>query len=364
MPCATRSRPSASARRSGPGSRWTPKCSTITWGARAVATHHLVDAPHDDVWDPAHRQAAEAAALGRTKVPLRLVGGTSRPPAGHSPWPTSTWTAPDLATRYGARRGDVMTAASPYEQLKNDLGYLQLARATECFATVAERAKDEDWSHVEYLAAVMAEQVAATSNRRLAARLRYARFPYVRSLEEFDYDFQPSVDRKLVEDLATLRFIEENRPVVFLGQPGCGKTHLAVALATRAVEAGYRGYFSSADAMVRVLPRGPQGRELRHQAAGLHRTRRSWSSTTSGLLPIDTEGAGVFFHVVNARYENGHPTLVTTNRGLPAWGDVFGDPVVAGAILDRLMHKAVVFNIKGPSWRIREHSALAEASKA
>lgn len=82
-----------------------------------------------------------------------------------------------------------------------------------------------------------------------------------------------------------------------------------------------------------------------------------------GLLPIGAEGAGAFFNVVNARYERGHPTLVTTNRGLPAWGEVFGDPVVASAILDRLMHRAVVFNIKGPSWRMREHQALAEAAK-
>ena len=83
-----------------------------------------------------------------------------------------------------------------------------------------------------------------------------------------------------------------------------------------------------------------------------------------GLLPVGAEGARVFFNVINARYENGHPTLATTNRGLPAWGEAFGDPVVASAILDRLMHRAVVFNIKGPSWRMREHQALAEAAKA
>ncbi|MGH9128837.1 MAG: ATP-binding protein [Acidimicrobiales bacterium] len=128
-----------------------------------------------------------------------------------------------------------------YEQLKDDLGYLQLTRAAECFATLAEEAKDERWSHVEYLGRVMAEQAAATTNRRLAARLRYARFPYRRSIAEFDFAFQPSLDRKLVDDLASLRFIDEHRPVLFLGQPGCGKTHLAVALAITAVEAGYRG---------------------------------------------------------------------------------------------------------------------------
>jgi DNA replication protein DnaC len=115
-----------------------------------------------------------------------------------------------------------MSGAGLYEQLKDDFGYLALGRAAECFAVLAEQARREDWSHVEYLARVMAEQVAATTNRRLAARLRYARFPYRRSIEDFDFDFQPTVDRKLVEDLATLRFIAENRCVVFLGQPGRG----------------------------------------------------------------------------------------------------------------------------------------------
>ena len=113
-------------------------------------------------------------------------------------------------------------ATSVYEQLKGDLDYLKLARAAECFATLAEEAVANKWGHVEYLGRVMAEQAAATTNRRLAARLRFARFPYRRSIEDFDFDFQPSVDRKLVEDLATLRFIEERRPLLFLGQPGRG----------------------------------------------------------------------------------------------------------------------------------------------
>ena|SRR5664280_2631034 len=99
-------------------------------------------------------------------------------------------------------------------------------------------------------ARVVGEQASATVNRKLAARLRFARFPFRRTLADFDFQFQPTLDRKLVDDLATLRFIEENRPILFLGQPGCGKTHLAVALATTAVEAGYRGYFTTADDMV------------------------------------------------------------------------------------------------------------------
>ena len=251
---------------------------------------------------------------------------------------------------------------SLYEQLKDDFGYLGLNRSAECFATLAEEAKAGEWSHIEFLARVIGEQTSSTVNRKLAARLRFARFPFRRSLKDFDFQFQPTLDRKLIEDLATLRFIEENRPILFLGQPGCGKTHLAVALATTAVEAGYRGYFTTADDMVNTLVKAKREGTMASKLKTL--TAPSVLVIDDvGLLPIDTDGAGVFFHVVNARYENGHPTLVTTNRGLPAWGDVFGDAVVAGAILDRLMHRAVVFNIKGPSWRMREHAALAEASK-
>jgi len=246
-----------------------------------------------------------------------------------------------------------------YEQLKNDLGYLKLGSAAECFASLAEEAKAEGWSHVEYLARVVAAQAAATTNRRLAARLRFARFPYRRSIEEFDFEFQPSVDRKLVEDLASLRFISEGRSVAFLGQPGCGKTHLAVALATRAVEAGYRGYFTSASDMVGVLSRA------RVEGTLVQRLRTYTAPSVLviddvGLLPMEREAAGAFFQVINHRYDKHAPTLVTTNRGLPGWGQVFGDDVVAAAILDRLLHRAVVFNIKGPSWRMREHQELAD----
>ncbi len=124
---------------------------------------------------------------------------------------------------------------------------------------LAEEAHRAGWSDVEYQRRVMAEQTPHTVNRRLAARLRYARFPGRRTLEEFDFEFQPSIDRKLIEDLATCRFVAEGRPILFLGQPGCGKTHLAVALATKAVEAGYRGYFTSADDMVAALMAARRG---------------------------------------------------------------------------------------------------------
>ena len=114
---------------------------------------------------------------------------------------------------------------SLYEQIKADLGYLNLTAAQASFATLAEQARLENWTHIDFLARLVAEHATADRDRRPAARLRYARFPFRRSIEDFDYDFQPGVDRKLVEDLATLQFIDENRPILFLGQPSCGKTH-------------------------------------------------------------------------------------------------------------------------------------------
>ncbi len=250
----------------------------------------------------------------------------------------------------------------PYEQLKADLGYLQLGRAVECFAVLAEEAKAESWSHVSYLSRVVAELVSDTTNRRLAARLRYARFPYRKNLEDFDFEFQPSVDKKLVEDLASLRFVKEGRSIAFLGQPGCGKTHLAVALAARAVEAGYRGYFTTAEEMVQVLARA----RLEGNFASKLRNYTAPSVLVIddvGLLPMGRDAASAFFQVVSHRYDKSAPTLVTSNRSLPSWGELFGDDVVAAAILDRILHRAVVFNIRGPSWRMKEHQALAEATR-
>ena len=251
---------------------------------------------------------------------------------------------------------------SLYEQIKADLGYLKLDAAAGCFATLAEQARTEDWTHIEFLAQLVAAQATADRDRRLAARMRYARFPFHRRVADFDFDFQPSVDRKLVEDLASLRFIDEQRPILLLGQPGCGKTHLAIALAIRAVEAGYRGYFTTADAMTKTL--------LRADHDGTAPTKiKAYTAPTVlviddvGLIPLRTGAeAAWFFEVVNTRYNKDHPTIVTTNRGLPEWGSVFGDTVIAAAILDRLMHNAIVFNIRGPSRRLREHNSLEIAT--
>jgi DNA replication protein DnaC len=258
-----------------------------------------------------------------------------------------------------------MTTPTPsglYEQLKDDLGYLKLIRAAELLPALLDRARTDGLTHAQFLAELLAEEAAATRNRRMAARLRFAHFPARRTLEEFDFDFQPSVDRKLVEDLASLRFVAEGHPILLLGQPGCGKSHLAIALATLAVEAGYRGYFTSAADLVATIAGA--------YADGSFATKiRTYTGPSVlviddvGLTPMDRAAGNALFQVVNRRYDNGSSTIVTTNRGLPAWGELFGDPVVAAAILDRLLHRAVVINIKGPSWRLREHQGLVDRTR-
>jgi len=253
-----------------------------------------------------------------------------------------------------------MSKATLTESIKADLDYLKLTRTAEVFAELAEEARSKGADPLEFLATLLATEVDATRQRRLSARLRFAHFPFRTTLEDYDFDFQPSIDPEVLHDLAELDFVKDGHPVLFLGRPGCGKSHLAIALGIKAVEAGYRGYFTGATDMTKAL--------VSAWAEGTFNQKiRTYTAPSIlviddvGITPFDRTEANAFFQVVNRRYELRSATIVTTNRGLPSWAELFGgDSVVAAAILDRLLDKATVINIKGPSWRLREHGALTK----
>ena len=211
-------------------------------------------------------------------------------------------------------------------------------------------------SALEAIDSLLAEEYATRENRRIAVALKTARLNPPKTIESFDFAFQPSLERNRILALAQLDFIARSEVIHFLGPPGTGKSHLATALGVAAVKAGRRVYRCTLSELVEMLNRAEREGRLAEKIRYLNHSSLLIVDEI-GYLPITPGGANLFFQLVNARYEKG-AMILTSNRGFAEWGEVFGDPVVATALLDRLLHHAVVVHIEGASYRLRAHADL------
>jgi DNA replication protein DnaC len=237
-------------------------------------------------------------------------------------------------------------------QLNLLLERMKMDHLADQLDAVCEQAAKKELGYREFLTEALDSEWKGRHRKGVESRLKMARFPWIKTLDQFDFSFQPSVDKKVIRELSTLAFVDRAENVIILGPPGVGKTHLAIALGVKAVEAGHKVLFLTLEAMITRLTRARmENRSDRQLQQFVY--PKVLIIDEMGYLPMNREEAGMLFRLLNRRYEK-VCLIITSNKSFVDWGELFNDHVLATAILDRLLHHCTTINIKGESYRLKE----------
>ena len=247
-----------------------------------------------------------------------------------------------------------------YERLHDNLEKLKLNTIAEIMDNYLEIAAKEERSIVEILDHLFEEEQRAKQARNIEFKMKLAGFPARKTLTDFNFKFQPSIDKKVIKELSTLRFLHNNENIVFLGAPGVGKSHLAIAIGIEAVNAGHTVYFANINKIVEKLKTASRMDKLEKNLQAYAKFKLIIIDEI-GYLPLDTEGAHCLFQLVSKQYEKGS-MIFTSNKSYGEWGQIFQDQVIAAAVLDRVLHHCTTVNIKGESYRLKDRKKYGLAS--